>query len=156
MRFNRERTATFIKCSTKNEKKPFSTLIFFSFRHNNSLLLSTGFLGDVLTLKKTLDGRIKVRRLNDEKDPIRFVFLFRLMNTHIISRFQRPLWLKWFRSWCMDVVSFLITRTRWSPVWIRMVKVVSTLSIPLVQWPNNCTHVKAVRCHWFYRFSMRM
>ncbi len=29
-------------------------------RHNNSLLLSTGFLGDVLTLKKTLDGRIKV------------------------------------------------------------------------------------------------
>ena len=35
-----------------------------SSRHNNSLLLSTGFLGDVLTLKKTLDGRIKVRILS--------------------------------------------------------------------------------------------
>jgi len=36
-------------------------MFFLLFRHNNSLLLSTGFLGDVLTLKKTLEGRIKVK-----------------------------------------------------------------------------------------------
>jgi len=48
-----------IKCMKYKFKKT-NKLNFRFYRHNNSLLLSTGFLGDVLTLKKTLEGRIKV------------------------------------------------------------------------------------------------
>jgi len=48
-----------IKCMKYKFKKT-TKLNFRFYRHNNSLLLSTGFLGDVLTLKKTLEGRIKV------------------------------------------------------------------------------------------------
>jgi hypothetical protein len=53
------------KCMYFSIQKSDQIFIMIDFlRHNNSLLLSTGFLGDVLTLKKTLDGRIKVRNHN--------------------------------------------------------------------------------------------